>query len=99
MTKKKVLSEDSVKHLAKLANLSLSENELKKYSEQLDETIDYVENLKKLNTGQVSPTSHSVHQVNVFFVDGEKNLRILSAKDVLKNSIIKNKFFVVKRII
>jgi len=75
MKKKKVLSSDEIKHLAKLANLPLSDEEIKKYSKQLEETIEYVENLKELDTKNTPPTSHTVNLKDIFFEDGEKNER------------------------
>ena len=100
MKKKKVLSTDEVKHLAKLASLQLSEEELKKYSQQLEETIDYVDNLKELDTENITPTSHTVNLKDVFFTDGEKNERGLTEDEATKNAKNKkNSFFVVKRIL
>lgn len=53
------LTKDEVKHVAKLANLSLTEEEVDKLGTQLSETIDYVEELNKIDTENIEPT-HSV---------------------------------------
>src|SRR3990167_2565766 len=99
MKKKKILTSEEIKYLTKLANLKLTEKELKKYSNQLEETIEYVENLNELDTKNIIPTSHTVDLKNLFFVDGEKNKRGLSRDETTKNAKNKkNGFFVVKRI-
>ena len=100
MKKKKVLSSDEIKHLAKLANLPLSDEEIKKYSKQLEETIEYVENLKELNTEGAKPTSQTTNISDIYFGDGEKNSRSLDLVETIKNA--KNKkenYFIVKRIL
>jgi aspartyl-tRNA(Asn)/glutamyl-tRNA(Gln) amidotransferase subunit C len=93
------LSTDEVKHLAKLANLSVNEEEIKKYQGQFNETLDYVENLKELNTDNISDEAYVFDTVNVNFEDGKENKRNLSIKEVLQNSkSTKGNFFNVKRI-
>ena len=100
MKKKRILTTDEIKHLAKLANLPLTKIELKKYSQQLEETIEYVENLKELDTKDVASTSHAVNLKDVFFADGEENARGLAESEATKNAKNKkNSFFVVKRIL
>ena len=100
MKKKTILTTDETKHLAKLANLPLTGEEIKKYSKQLEETIEYVENLKELDTKNTHPTSHTVNLKDVFFADGEKNKRELTREEITKNAKNKkNNFFVIKRIL
>lgn len=48
-----------INHVAKLANLPLSDKEKKKLSSQLEETVDYVEELKEVDTKGIEP----IHQV------------------------------------
>lgn len=93
------LSTEEVQHLAKLANLSINDDEIKKYQGQFNETLDYIENLKELNTDDVSNAPYVFDTVNVNFADGTKNKRSLSVKEVLQNSKnVKGNFFNVKRI-
>jgi aspartyl-tRNA(Asn)/glutamyl-tRNA(Gln) amidotransferase subunit C len=54
-----------VLHIAKLANLPLKEDEIKKYEEQLLEILEYIEVLKKVNTDNVSETSQVTGLENV----------------------------------
>lgn len=100
MKKKRILSSEEITHLAKLANLQLSEEELKKYGDQLEETIEYVNNLTEVDTKNKAPTSHTVNLENIFFTDGEKNKRALSLEEATRNAKSKkNGFFVLKRIL
>lgn len=63
------LTKEEVKHIAKLANLTLSEKEVEIFSSQLSETISYVEKLNELQTENVSPTSQTTGLKNVFRED------------------------------
>ncbi len=64
-----------VSHIAKLANLSLSTKEKAKLEEQLEETIEYVEELNNVRTEKTEPTSQ---------VTGLENI---TRKDVVKPSL------------
>lgn len=100
MAKKSELTKDDILHIAKLANLTVSDEEVEKYMNQLTETIKYVENLDELDTNNVDPTSHSTNVTNVYFEDGAKNERLFSQEEAVKNGKnIKKGQFVVKRII
>ena len=96
----KNLSKEEILHLSKLANLSLTDSEIEKYSKQLQETLKYIDNLKELDTSKSQPTSNVTGLQNVFFEDGEKNTRALSQEEALKNGKkTKNGMFVVRRIL
>jgi aspartyl-tRNA(Asn)/glutamyl-tRNA(Gln) amidotransferase subunit C len=49
------LTQDQVKHIAKLARLSLDDNEVEKYAKELSQILDYVEQLQELDTKGVEP--------------------------------------------
>ena len=93
------LTKEDILHIAKLANLSLTNEEVEKYMKQLSETIKYVENLDELDTSNVMPTSHSTNVTNVYFEDGTQNTRQFTREEALQNAKnTKNDQFVVKRI-
>lgn len=50
------LTIDQVKHVAKLANLTLTDQEVKKYSEQLSKILDYIDQINSVNISNVEPT-------------------------------------------
>lgn len=92
------LTPQEVKHVAKLAKLTLGKEEIKKFQKQLSEILDYVEILKKLNTSKVEPTSQVTRLENIFRED--KMGTSLSSKEVLPGASGKhNNFFKIKAIL
>ncbi|MDI3311700.1 MAG: Asp-tRNA(Asn)/Glu-tRNA(Gln) amidotransferase subunit GatC [Thermoanaerobacterium sp.] len=63
------ITKDQVIHVSKLARLKFSDDELEKFSHQLDSIIKYVDKLNELNTDGVEPTAHIVPINNVFRED------------------------------
>lgn len=89
MAKKSLLTKDDVLHLAKLANLQVSDEEVNKYLNQLEQTLEYAANLSELDTSKVDASASSTQLDNVYFEDGTKNERGLTPEEATKNS--KNK--------
>lgn len=56
---------DDVLHVAKLARLSLSEDEMQAYTQQLNNILKHIEQLQMLDTDHVEPTSHAIPLHNV----------------------------------
>ena len=48
-----------VKHIAKLANLTLKKDDVEKYEKQLNSILEYVDQLSQVNTDNVSETSQT----------------------------------------
>lgn len=89
------LTKDQVKHVAKLANLPLTEEEEKKYSEQLSKILEYVEKLNQVDTSSVEPTFNVSGQSNVMSED--KLGTCLPQQDSLINAPKRSEgFFVTK---
>jgi len=65
----KQLSEEQVKHIAKLANLQLSKEEIKEFQKQLAETLDSIAHLNQIDTEKIPPTSQVSGNRNVFRED------------------------------
>lgn len=59
------ISDSDIKHIAKLANIKLSEEEIKKFTPQLSKIIDYVSELSEVDTKDVEPTSQTTGLTNV----------------------------------
>lgn len=53
------LSLEQVRHVAALARLALTPEEEQRYQSQLSAILEAMEQLKSLNTDQVTPTSHA----------------------------------------
>lgn len=73
-----------VNHVAKLANLTLTDAEKKKFEAQLSETVEYVEELDEVNTEGFDPVSQVTGLENVTRDDEIKPS--LSQEDALKNA-------------
>lgn len=74
----------NVAHVAKLANLSLTEEESKLFETQLEETLKYVEQLDEVDTKNVEPTSNVTGLENI--VDEDTPRPSLSQKEALANA-------------
>ena len=58
-----------IQKVAKLARLQLSEEESETFGSQLDQILTYMEQLGRLDTAGVEPTSHAIPMPNVFRED------------------------------
>lgn len=63
------ISRDEVAHLAKLARLAVTDEELDTFAQQLDVILDSVAKVAEVATEDVPPTSHAVPLTNVFRAD------------------------------
>ncbi|MCA9400980.1 MAG: Asp-tRNA(Asn)/Glu-tRNA(Gln) amidotransferase subunit GatC [Candidatus Omnitrophica bacterium] len=67
-----MINEDEVKHIAKLARISLKDEEIKKLQADLTNILDYVHTLDDLDVRNVPPTSHALTITNVYREDNLK---------------------------
>ena len=51
------LSHDTVRSIAELAKLDLTDDEIELYAEQISDILQYFEHLQTLDTSQVEPTA------------------------------------------
>lgn len=95
--KKTKLTSRKVRHIAKLAGLTLSPAEVKKFQEQLTEILGYVEILQKIDTKRAGATSQVTGLKNILRKD--KAEKCLTQKETLVNaSETQNGFFKIKSI-
>ena len=78
------LSLDDVRQVAKLARLELSEDDLARMQPQLSAILDYVAQLRELNTEGVEPLAHPLPVHNVFRPD--EPAPSLPVDDALRNA-------------
>ena len=60
-----MISRDDVAHVARLARLDVTEEELDRFAEQLGAVLDHAADLATLDTAGVAPTAHPYPLVNV----------------------------------
>lgn len=92
------ISKNQVEHVAHLARLTLSADELERITGQLDKLLSYVDKLDELDTHTVVPTSHVFSVCNAFRDDIVKES--LPRKESLMNAPQHNgELFLVPKII
>jgi aspartyl-tRNA(Asn)/glutamyl-tRNA(Gln) amidotransferase subunit C len=65
-----MLSRDQVLHVARLARLELSEEEVERFSAELSKVLDHIEKIAELgDLADVEPTSHVVNLENALRAD------------------------------
>mgnify|MGYP001607145696 CR=1 FL=1 len=61
-----MLTEEQIKHVAKLAKLEISDVEVEKFQRQLSEVLEYFNILNEVDTRGIEPTSQVTGLENVF---------------------------------
>jgi len=75
------ITPEQVAHVANLARLDVTEEELERFSAQLSSVLLHVETIRRLDIAEVPPTSHAVPLSNVLREDVERPS--LSREEVL----------------
>ncbi len=74
-----------IQHIANLANLSFSEEEIRKFTDQMNEVLRYLEILDGLDTSGIEPTFHSLEgREGVFREDRVESS--ISSGEALRNA-------------
>ena len=63
------LSRDQVEHVAHLARVGITEEDIERFSHQLSDVLDYFERLNRVDIEGVPPTSHTLPLHNVMRED------------------------------
>lgn len=96
----KTLTKKDIDHIAKLANLPLTDEQADELREQLGITLEYVSQLQSLSTEGVVETSQVTGVENVFREDEIDTTRMFSQKEALANAKrTYSGFFVVDRVL
>ena len=78
------ISREEVLHIARLARVALTEEEIDRYSEQLSNLLDHFAVLQQVDTTGVPPTAQSIDLRSVMREDAVRPS--LSPDDVLANA-------------
>jgi aspartyl-tRNA(Asn)/glutamyl-tRNA(Gln) amidotransferase subunit C len=78
------ITRDDVLHVAKLAELDLTDEEVDRFQQQLNAILEAVGKVSQLDLADVPPTSHPLSVVNVFGTDEPRPS--LSLEDVFANA-------------
>ena len=63
------ITKKDVMHVAELARIDLSDDAIDVFAEQIGDILDYVDQLKRVPTEGVAPTSHAISLTNAFRED------------------------------
>ena len=92
------ISINEVKHVAQLAHLQFSEDELNKFTHQLNDILEYIQKLNELDTTNIGPLSQVIKLSNVFREDVVKSS--YPREEMLRNAPRRTeKFFKVPKVI
>ena len=92
------IDKDTVKHISKLARISLDEKKADSLSKDLTSIMKFIENLNKLNTDKIEPLTSIINASLKYRNDEVQDGKIRD--QILKNSPEKNdEFFVVPKVI
>ena len=64
-----MISKEDVRHVANLSRIHLSDDQIEKFTQNLESILDYVTKLEELDVSQVQPTSHVLELKNVYRED------------------------------
>ena len=92
------IDKDTVKHISKLARISLDEKKISNLSKDLSLIMKFIEKLNELDTGKIIPLTSII---NASLKSREDEVKDGKIRDqILKNSPEKNEeFFVVPKVI
>ena len=92
------IDKDTVKHISKLARISLDENKISNLSKDLSSIMKFIEKLNELNTDKTTPLTSIINASLKPRKDEVKDEKIRD--QILKNSPEKNEeFFVVPKVV
>lgn len=91
---------NEVEHIASLAHLDLSTQQIEKFQEELSSVLEYVEQLNEVDTSGIEPSLQINGLENITREDSEIPSQQLSQDEALSNAQNQDKgFFKVKRIL
>lgn len=92
------INEQQVRHVAKLARLKITDEQVKTFTRQLDAILTYVAQLEQLDTSNVEPLAHCLPVSNVLRDDTVQPS--LSNADALANAPAKDgEFFTIPKVL
>ena len=80
------IQRDDVKHIAKLANLHLTEEEIVKFTPQLSKIVEYISELSEVDTKNTEPTSQTTGLTDVVRKDLVSGGELLSQDEALSGT-------------
>ncbi len=86
-------------HVAKLAKLTLTPNEITKFQEQLSKIVNYISQLSEVDTSNLEPTSQTAGLENVLRTDEVKSNGLSQEESLSGTDKTYNGYFVVDAVL
>lgn len=86
MSKGAQLTNETVRHLATLSQLTLTDSESDELTHKLEETVNYIENIAQVDTKGQEGVYHSTDNVNVYRDDTVDKARQFDQKTAVQNA-------------
>lgn len=81
-----MLTKKEIQHVANLARIGLTDEEIEKYRKDLSAILDYFKKLEELDTKNVEPVGHITGTENVSRNDKHEDFGGLGEKAILENA-------------
>lgn len=94
------LTDDDINHVASLANLNLSDSQISKFQQSVQDVIEYMSKVQQINTDKIDETASVANLENVTREDKVDESRMLSQAEALSGAKRKHEgYFVVPAIL
>ncbi len=78
------LTPEEVRHIARLARVGLSQDDMSRFQDQLSQILDYFQRLQEADTENVPPTAHTLAMHNIMRDDEPRPS--FDKEDILANA-------------
>ncbi|MDH4330601.1 MAG: Asp-tRNA(Asn)/Glu-tRNA(Gln) amidotransferase subunit GatC [Candidatus Moranbacteria bacterium] len=81
-----MLTKDEIKHVAVLARIGVSDEDIERYQKDLSSILDYFKELEGINTDSVEEIGHITGRFNAMRGDNVSDSTEKEKEDILKNA-------------
>lgn len=80
-----MLTKEEVRHIAELARIDLTQEEVAQYQKDLSSILAYFEQLQKIDTNTIEPIGHITGMTNIYREDKDEEFGDLGRKGIMEN--------------
>lgn len=94
-----MLKKEEVQHIADLAKLELTDEEIEKLGKDISGVLDYIEQLREVDTTNVEPTAQVTGVSNIMREDEVENWDEQEKQNALNQAPLEDGYIKVKRVL
>lgn len=79
------ITREIVEHIAELASLRFTDEQLDVYTKKFASIVEYVEKLNKIDTNKIVPTSHAIAGISAPLRE-DKAVKFTAADEIINNA-------------